>query len=215
MRIGIEINNILRDINKQVIKYYKKEIDNDLNEKDINLNVLNVSDSLKFKSKKDKFNFMYVDYPYEIFGCAKTMDTYLAVKLNNWIIELSNREDDKYDVKLFSLLEEGLSIQSTYYFLSKIGCRVREILFPKNGKYMWDSCDVIITTNENIVKNKPKKAVVVLIRKEDNVNLLDKVDLEYNSLLEIIEDKNFISKVNILLNNKISFFEKIKKYFKI
>lgn len=215
MRIGIELNGIVRDINKQIVKYYKKDINQGFNDKKVNYNVLNIIDNLEFDSKKSKFEFMYVDYPYEVFGCAPTMHRNLAVTINNWINELNNKEDDKYEIKLFSLKEEGLSIQSTYYFLSKIGCRVREMFFPKNGKDMWEKCDVIVTTNENIIDNKPYNKVVVLINKDDNDYLKKEADYNYDSLMDFIEDKEFINKVKKKINNNISFYEKVKKLFKI
>lgn len=215
MRIGIELNGIVRDVNKQVIKYYKKDINQGFDDKKVNYNVLNIIDSLDLKSKKAKFDFMYVDYPYEIFGCAPTMDRHLAVTINNWIISLNNREDDSYEIKLFSLKEEGLSIQSTYYFLSKIGCRVREMFFPKDGLNMWDKCDVIITTNERIIANKPEGKKVILINKDDISNdLKEMADYNYNSLMELITDDAFIDNVKVTKENKKGFFSKIKTLFK-
>ena len=215
MKIGIELNNIVRDLNKQIIKYYKKDINQSFDDKNVNYNVTNVIDSIDFKSKKAKFEYMYVDYPYEIFGCATTTHRNLAVTINNWLISLGNKEDDRYDVKLFSLKEEALSIQSTYYFLSKIGCRVREMFFPKDGIEMWDKCDVIITLNERIIDNKPEGKVVVLINKDDNKNLQGKVDLHYDSLFDLISDTEFINKVKQIEGvKKTSFLQKIKKIFK-
>ena len=215
MKIGIELNNIVRDLNKQIIKYYKKDINQSFDDKNVNYNVTNVIDSIEFKSKKAKFEYMYVDYPYEIFGCAPTTHRNLAVTINNWLISLGNKEDDRYDVKLFSLKEEALSIQSTYYFLSKIGCRVREMFFPKDGVEMWDKCDVIITLNERIIDNKPEGKVVVLINKDDNKNLQGKVDLHYDSLFDLISDTEFINKVKQIEGvKKTSFIQKIKKIFK-
>lgn len=215
MKIGIELNNIVRDLNKQIIKYYKKDINQSFDDKNVNYNVTNVIDSIDFKSKKAKFEYMYVDYPYEIFGCATTTHRNLAVTINNWLISLGNKEDDKYDVKLFSLKEEALSIQSTYYFLSKIGCRVREMFFPKDGVEMWNKCDVIITLNERIIDNKPEGKVVVLINKDDNKNLQGKVDLYYDSLFDLISDTEFINKVKQIEGvKKTSFLQKIKKIFK-
>ena len=215
MKIGIELNNIVRDLNKQIIKYYKKDINQSFDDKNVNYNVTNVIDNIDFKSKKAKFEYMYVDYPYEIFGCAPTTHRNLAVTINNWLISLGNKEDDKYDVKLFSLKEEALSIQSTYYFLSKIGCRVREMFFPKDGIEMWDKCDVIITLNERIIDNKPEGKVVVLINKDDNKNLQGKVDLHYDSLFDLISDTEFINKVKQIEGvKKTSFLQKIKKIFK-
>lgn len=215
MKIGIELNNIVRDLNKQIIKYYKKDINQSFDDKNVNYNVTNVIDSIDFKSKKAKFEYMYVDYPYEIFGCAPTTHRNLAVTINNWLVSLGNKEDDNYDVKLFSLKEEALSIQSTYYFLSKIGCRVREMFFPKDGVEMWNKCDVIITLNERIIDNKPEGKVVVLINKDDNKNLQGKVDLHYDSLFDLISDTEFINKVKqIECVKKTSFLQKIKKIFK-
>ena len=215
MKIGIELNNIVRDLNKQIIKYYKKDINQSFDDKNVNYNVTNIIDSIDFKSKKAKFEYMYVDYPYEIFGCATTTHRNLAVTINNWLISLGNKEDDSYDVKLFSLKEEALSIQSTYYFLSKIGCRVREMFFPKDGVEMWKKCDVIITLNERIIDNKPEGKVVVLINKDDNKNLQGKVDLYYDSLFDLISDTEFINKVKQIEGvKKTSFLQKIKKIFK-
>lgn len=215
MKIGIELNNIVRDLNKQIIKYYKKDINQSFDDKNVNYNVTNIIDNIDFKSKKAKFEYMYVDYPYEIFGCATTTHRNLAVTINNWLISLGNKEDDSYDVKLFSLKEEALSIQSTYYFLSKIGCRVREMFFPKDGIEMWNKCDVIITLNERIIDNKPKGKVVVLINKDDNKNLQEKVDLHYDSLFDLLSDTEFINKVKQIEGvKKTSFLQKIKKIFK-
>lgn len=214
MRIGIELNNIVRDINKQVIKYYKKDINQSFDDKKVNYNVTNIIDSIDLKSKKAKFEYMYVDYPYEIFGCAPTMHRNLAVTINNWLVSFENNENEKHDVKLFSLIEEGLSIQSTYYFLSKIGCRVREMFFPKDGIEMWDKCDVIITLNKRIIENKPEGKVVVLINKDDNKDLQDKVDLTYDSLMELITDDEFFNKVKNISPTKKTFVQKIKSLFK-
>lgn len=215
MKIGIELNNVVRNINKQIIKYYKKDINKSFDDENVDYNVLNIIDTLNFKSNKDKFEFMYVDYPFEVFGCAPTMHRNLSVTINNWLVDLSNKEDDKYEVKLFSLKEEGLSIQSTYHFLSKIGCRVREMLFPKDGKDMWDKCDVIITTNERIVYNKPKEKVVVLINTNDNKLLQNSADLTYDSLMDVITDEKFIDKVRLFsIEKKSTLIDKIKKIFK-
>ena len=214
MRIGIELNGIVRDINKQIIKYYKKDINPSYDDKNVNYNVLNIIDGLGFKSKKEKFEFMYVDYPYEIFGCAPTSHRNLAVTINNWIVDLNNKEDDTYDIKFFSLKEEGLSIQSTYYFLGKIGSRVREMFFPKNGSTMWEKCDVIITTNENIINTKPEGKKVVLIKTDDvKVELKEKADFVYDSLMELITDGEFLSKVKTIKENN-NILSKIKSFFK-
>ena len=120
MKIGIELNHIIRDVNSQMLKYYVKDIDKTFNEKNVEKNLVSFIDTLGFKSKKAKDNFLYIDYPYEIFGCAKTMHRNTGVMLNNWLEELDNKGIGCESVSIFSLKENALSIQSTYYFLSKI-----------------------------------------------------------------------------------------------
>ncbi|MBR6515734.1 MAG: hypothetical protein IKT40_02645 [Bacilli bacterium] len=215
MKIGIELNNVVRDINSQILKYYKKDINKEFDDKNVDKNVVNFIDRLRFDTKKAKSDFMYIDYPYEIFGCARTMQRNLSTDLNTFAANLADREDDVYEVCLFSLKEKGLSIQSTYYFLSKIGSRIREMFFPKNGEEMWKKCDVIITTNKHIVKSKPDYKKVVLIRTSDNGHLVDRSDLVYNSLQEILEDDDFLLKARIEEPTVISkLISKVKNIFK-
>ena len=221
MKIGIELNNVLRDINKQIVHYYKKDINRSFDDKSVNFNKLNVIDDLPFEHKKDKYNFIYIDYPYEIFGCAKPMHKNLPVMINNTIEKNSNSEStNDITISLFSLMENALTIQSSFFFLSKIGSRVREVLFPKDGSELWDRFDVLITTNENIVNTKPDGKKVILIRKDDNKNLSVKSDLVYDSLFDLLEDEDFLLKLKNIKsrrNNGDTLFSrvmnKIKKMF--
>lgn len=215
IRIGIELNGIVRDINTQILKYYVKDIDKGFDDTKVDKNVLNVANSLDFGSKKKREEFIYVDYPYEIFGCAKTCERNLAVNINNWIYEFSNIENEDYELVFFSTNEDALTIQSTYYFLSKIGCRVREMHFPKDGADMWKICDVIITTNERIVKKKPEGKVSILINKNDNEDLKKRCLVNYDTLNGIIEDETFLPYIKQVIDNyKPSLISRIKNFFK-
>lgn len=191
MKIGIELNYLIRDINSQMLKYYMKDIDKSFDDANIEKNVTTFIDSLGFKTKKSKETFLYVDYPYEIFGCANTIDRNSSVMLNSWLEKMDNDGYNSSNVSLFSLKENALTIQSTYYFLSKIGCRIRNMFFPKDGIDMWDKCDVIITTNERIIRNKPDGKKVVLILTKDNSHLSSLSDFVYSSFTDIIEDDAF------------------------
>ena len=189
MKIGIEIDHILRNINFQIIKYYKKDIVKDFDDESVNYNVVDIWKNIKFESKKKRYEFLFEDYPYEIFGCARTMSRHLSLNLNNFLLELADA-GDKDQVCLFSLKEGGLSIQSTYYFLSKIGCKVREVLFPTKNNDIWNKCDIIITTNAELVKNKPEGKIVVLIKKDDMPANLEKyADYVFDSLDDVLEAK--------------------------
>lgn len=211
MKIGIELNGIVRNLNKQIIKYYKKDIDKTFDDKSVDYNVLDVSNELNM-TKKERYNYMYVDYPYEIFGCAKAMETHLPTTINSWVKILG---DEGIDLAFFSTMEEGLTIQSTYFFLSKIGSRVREMFFPTDGAEMWNECDVIITTNKRVVESKPEGKIVILIKRSDNTNLESKADYVFDSLMQVLTDGDLIGKAKECSNTKTkdNLFTKIKKYF--
>lgn len=217
MKIGIDLNYVVRDINKQIIKYYKKDINKDFDESTIDIHDNDLIKKLPFPNRKARENFMYIDYPFEIFGCASTISRNLVNSITNWEINLSNvDENDEYQVVHFSSNEIALTIQSTYYFLSKVGSRVREVYFPKDSKKIWDICDVVITANPNIIKSKPNNKISVFI-KYDTLNKIPDADLVYDNLEDLLNDNEFIKKINVpkhqgfvqKLKNKI---RKIYKY---
>lgn len=194
IKIGIELNGVIRNVNKQILKYYQKDVDpsidlDEIDEKD------DVFKYAKFDSNKSKNEFIYIDYPYEIFGCAKTIDKDLPVEINNWMVEMTNREDEEFMIVYYSLNEEYLTIQSSYFFLSKIGTRVREVFFPRDINEIWNRCDVVITANDDVLKAKPsdKKSVKIIntVNKDSDV----KGDFEYDSMSSVIKDNNFLDNI--------------------
>lgn len=193
--IAIELNHVVRNVNKQILKHYQKDINPEL---DID-NIDEKDDVFKyaeFDSKRDRNEFVYIDYPYEIFGCAKPMDKDLPTKINNWLASLTNEEDETYKVIYYSLNEEALTIQSSFFFLSKIGTRVREVLFPLDPKEIIDIADVIITADGSIIeKSKDTDTKVVLINRPTNKDIKDKAFLSYDSLVDLIDDKGFLNKI--------------------
>ena len=130
MTIGIELNHVVRNINGQMLKYYAKDIDPSIDIEEINDKEDVLEKYLKFPSKHDKNEFIYIDYPYEIFGCVKTMEKNLPISITNWLSDISDIEDKEIKIIFYSLGEEALTIQSSYFFLSRIGTRVREVIFP-------------------------------------------------------------------------------------
>ena len=88
--IVVELNHVVRNINKQIIKYYVKEYAPDVDPDDIDDREDVLKTFAKFDSKYERNNFIFIDYPYEIFGCANTMEKKLAVKITNWLTDISN-----------------------------------------------------------------------------------------------------------------------------
>ena len=192
--IGVELNHVVRNVNRQLLKYYQKEFDPSLDIDEIDDRVDVIGKYMKFRSKKEKSDFIYIDYPYEIFGCAGTSEKKLAVKITNWLVNVSNIEDEDIRIVFYSLNEEAIAIQSTFFFLSKIGARVRKVFFPKNVKEVWDECDVVITANNQMFEEEiPENKKIILINREFNEKNKDKAFLTYDNLSDVIDDNNFFN----------------------
>lgn len=224
MRIGIEMNHIVRDINSQILKYFVKDIQKDFDESEVDLHTINFIKQIPFKTAKEKHDFLFVDYPYEIFGCASSTAMHLPVMVNDWGYKLGKKyQGEKFDISYFSLGEKGLSIQSSFFFLSKTASRIRDVFFPLKVQDVWDRYDVVITTNQNVIKHKPKGKVVIGIKMSDNLKILKKADLVYDDLPQLIEDDTFIDAINgimypiqenLISKFKITLNKVIKKFFK-
>ena len=194
--IGVELNHVVRNINKQIIKYHAKEYAPDVDPDDIDDREDVLKTFAKFDSKYERNNFIFIDYPYEIFGCANTMEKKLAVKITNWLTDISNIEDEDIRIIFYSMNEEAITIQSTFFFLSKIGTRVRKVIFPKSIEEVWEECDVVITARDEFFEKEiPEGKKVVLINRPFNKDCKDKAFLNYDNLSEIITDEEFFNKL--------------------
>lgn len=202
--IAIELNHVIRNINKQIAKYYFRDYNSSLTEYEyekidsIKENVLDKY--IDFENKCDLMQFLYEDYPYEIFGCANPIEKDLPGNINTWLYNISNYEKEDIRVIYFSLYEDALTIQSTYFFLSKIGTRVRNIMLPKNIEEVYKVADAIITSNKKILLNSPKRIKCVLINNNGTKSKdATKTMLNYDSLNDIIRDEKFL---DYMSNNK-------------
>ena len=196
LTIGVELNHVVRNINKQILKCYAKEFDPSMDWDELDDKVDVFDKYCKFKSKYEKNNFLYIDYPFEIFGSSNTAEKKLAVKITNWLSEITNIEDEDIRIIFYSLNEDAITIQSSFFFLSKIGARVRKVIFPKKLEEVWDECDVVITArNEFFEREIPEGKKIVLINREFNSENKDKAFLNYDNLSDVINDNDFFNKV--------------------
>ena len=196
LTIGIELNHVIRNVNKQILKYYAKEFDPSMDWEELDDKVDVIEKYCKFKSKYEKNNFLYVDYPFEVFASAETVEKKLATKITTWLSDITNIEDEDIRIIFYSLDEDALTIQSSFFFLSKIGSRVRKVIFPKSIEEVWDECDAVITArNEFFEKEVPDGKKVVLINRDFNKDNKDKAFLNYDNLSDVINDNNFFNKL--------------------
>lgn len=191
MRIAIDLNDVIRDYSRNFVKYFKKGINHSFNEDEITFYTNDMGVLLPFTSKEQYRRFVYEDYPFELYSKCPVVDKNLARDLNEWI-EFTLPDDD-IDTIFVSPMECDLTIQSTYSFLAKIGSRVREVYFPIDSSTVWDKCDVLITANPRFFTNKKEGKKIIKINKDYNKDCV--ADLTYNSLLEVIQDEKFVTKI--------------------
>jgi hypothetical protein len=134
------------------------------------------------------------------------MDKELPALLNNWLSELTNYEDDDVEISFFSLNEEALTIQSSYFFLSKIGTRVRKIVFPKDIKEIWGEYDVVIAGSKEVLDffSGDNNDSTYVIQITNNVNKDCKSDKKYDSLNDVIKDETLLAALQEFVNNKVN-----------
>lgn len=200
-RVAIELNGVVRDINRQILKYYQKAIDPSFDHEEIDSKD-NPFKYCKFDSKRAKNEFMYIDYPYELYGCANPTEQNLPTQINNFLAELTNYEDDEIDIMYFSMDEEALTIQSSFFFLSKIGTRVRTVMFPKSIEEIDANSDIVVASSRSVIESLPEDKFKVLIKEESNMGLEKICNLSYETLSDMLSDKEIISKLCFMRKNE-------------
>ena len=195
-RIAIDINDVLRDYTRQFANMYKKVINPsfDIAYEDIDdFNFLNIFPFLDENGNSDNYfynKFKYEDCAFEIYGRAEAMDRTLPADFNLWTQNTMRNFDDEIlpEIFVFSPFEMNLSIQSTLSFLARFGIRLREVYFPVDSMSMWDKCDIMITANPNLIKNKPEDKICFKVNTPYNKEVNGTYD--FDSMLDIIHDTN-------------------------
>ena len=200
MKIGISLNEVLRDFIGQLTYTYNKYIE-EINIKEGDVTNFNLIEFFKFNSVEDLNKFLYLEAPLEIFGHADQMSDGLMNHFNQFLMD--TEDDGEHEIELVSK-EANKSIPSTFFFLSKTGCRIDKIRFIKDSKKEWDGVDVLITANPDALNNKPSGKIGIKIKTSYNQDV--KTDLELDSILEFFKDENLRNKS---LNTKITTYEEI------
>jgi hypothetical protein len=210
MRIGIDINGVLRDtIGKFQQLYEKHLIDKDEDQflgqtyeldlsgnteliesstdvfeykKISEVNSLDLFSHFAFQSKEELFNFMYEEYAMELFGHAPSTEMTTFNILNDLYHELRDENE-----LLIVSSEIGKSKPSSLFFLSKFGCLLEKIVFfgeiTKNN--MWNQVDILLTSDPNLLLEKQVGKIVVKYNTIYNKHI--QTDLEINYLSEFAE----------------------------
>jgi hypothetical protein len=217
MRIGIDVNGVLRDTLEKFDQLYEKhmiekqpdevlgqtyELDmsgnTSLIESDVtpfeykkisDVTSLNLIDHYSFKSNEELFSFLYEEYAMEVFGHAPSTEMTTFNILNDLYFEL--RDDNEL---LIVSNEIGKSKPSTLFFLSKFGCLLEKVLFfseiTKNN--MWKEIDVLLTANPDLLLEKPQDKIVIKFETIYNKQIESEYSIsslsEFSEILKTIKE---------------------------
>ena len=177
MRIGIEVNGVLRNTLGKIEQTYQKfmidktegiEYEDDFKyEIVLPIENLEIKKHFKFRNDDEMYSFLYEEFPMEIFGHAQSSEYTTFNDLNEIYINLR----DKHELLIVSD-EISKSKPSTLFFLSKFGCLVEKIKFYSNItiESMWDEVDVLLTSNPSLLLECPKDKIVIKFETEYNKN---------------------------------------------
>ena len=207
MKIGIDVNGVLRDTLGKFDQLYEKhliekqsdevlgqtyEIDMSGNTSLIESGVesfeyrkisdvtsLDLQNHYSFRNDEELFSFLYEEYAMELFGHAPSTEMTSFNMLNDLYYELR----DENELTIVSN-EIGKSKPSTLFFLSKFGCLIEKVFFfsevTKNN--MWKEIDILLTANPDLLLEKPQDKIVVKYNTIYNKHI--ESEHEVNSLSE-------------------------------
>jgi hypothetical protein len=207
MRIGVELNGVLRDTVGKFKQVYQKYLvegyqdmftgntykmdefgETEINEKldpfkyeilsEVTSN--NLINHFAFQSEEELYDFMYNDHAMEIFGHAGSTEIMGMNDFNNFYLD--NRED--HEIIIVSD-EIGKSKPSSLFFISKFGCLVESVKFYNQITInsMWESIDVLLTANPNLLLYHPENKTVIKFKTSYNENI--HVKHEISSIKEL------------------------------
>lgn len=192
MRIGIEINGVLRDTIGKITQVYQKNFIDSFQDDNVNqtytldmsgntepkefsepfkyemnlpITSLELSNHFSFSNKEEEYSFLYEDYTMEIFGHAQSTEYTTFFDLNDLYIELR----DEHDLLIVSD-EIGKSKPASLFFLSKFGCLFEKVKFYSNHTInsMWDEVDILLTSNPALLLNHPSNKIVIKFKTDYN-----------------------------------------------
>lgn len=217
MRIGIELNGVLRDtISKmtqvyekhmveemadEIIKTYETTVDSEdyiemsFNELDFVYEIkspvtsLNLMEHFSFKDKDELYNFLYEEFPMQIFGHAPSTELTSFNDLNDVYYKLR----DNHDLMIVSD-EIGRSKPASLFFLSKFGCLIEKVKFYSNTTInsMWNEVDILLTSNPDLLLSNPDNKIIIKYETEYNKQI--------NSKYSITKIKELVDILNTILN---------------
>lgn len=209
MKIGISLNEVLRDFIGQFAYTYEKYMgpldyieNEETGKKEFHVTSFDLIDHFKFGSIDEMNKFLYLEASLEIFGHADQLHDNIMNHFNAFLMDI--KDDEEHEIVIVSR-EAHKSIPSTYFFLSKLSCRADKINFVQNHEDMWEGIDVLVTANPKALNAKPDDKISVKIKAGYNDDA--KADYTLDSIMEFMKDESLREKI---LNTKITTYEELE-----
>lgn len=193
MEIYISIDGVLRNTIQKFDYHYneayfnsdvidedeKNDFEYGVTEPIQNDNLLN---SYKFQSKEEFENFIFIEYPIEIFGHAGLSYSTTFTELHKLLFD-----NPEHNFTLIGLDELGKAKPATLFFLSKNGFLGSSIKFIKSIdiENHWNNCDMWITDSKSILDKCPENKIA--IKFNTTYNQYFTYNKEISKLIEIQE----------------------------
>jgi hypothetical protein len=193
--------HMVEEMADEIVKTYETTVDSEdyiemsFNEVDFVYEIkspvtsLNLMDHFSFKDKDELYNFLYEEFPMQIFGHAPSTELTSFNDLNDVYYKLR----DDHDLMIVSD-EIGRSKPASLFFLSKFGCLIEKVKFYSNSTInsMWNEVDILLTSNPDLLLNYPDNKIIIKYETEYNKQI--------NSEYSITKIKELEDVLNMILN---------------
>jgi hypothetical protein len=213
MRIGIELNGVLRDTLGKIIQTYEKayleqdtdelplkqhEGESELDAEEATFTEISNTDDFTYEIKrpinslnlKEHFAFRNDDELYSFLYEEFPMQIFghagsVETFTFNDLNEIYRALRDNHDLVIVSD-EIGKSKPASLFFLSKFGCLLEKIKFYSNSTInsMWDEIDILLTANPDLLLNVPNGKLIIKFNQEYNKHIPSKYEISRIKELE-------------------------------
>lgn len=194
-KIGVEVNGVLRNTIEKIKQVYEKWYINTENDFEYQIKEpitsLNLLDFFTFPNGADDvYEFLYQDFPMEIFGHAPSSENSTFKDFNDFYLDFR----DNYDIIVVSD-EIGKSKPATLFFLSKFSCLAEAIKFYSEQTIdgLWESVDILVTSNPSRIIHKPENKIVIKYETDYNKDTPCTFTIsKFKELNETIKNLNYV-----------------------
>jgi|TARA_R110000787_G_scaffold231011_2_gene338485 hypothetical protein len=185
MVISVSVNEVIRAVLDKFQSVYEKYYDLEVVSPVTTPNLLS---HVHFETDDELLDFLYSEASMEVFGHAKETSNNVISHL----VELYKSMPSDYKLRIVSD-DLGKAKPATLWFLSKYGCSMDELIFytTETIDYVWDTTDIFITSDMDVISAKPENKKLVTVSKEYNTNTVS--NLTINSIMEIESFKNLFN----------------------